>query len=148
MVQIEKVPKRAPGVTRLEPRKKKAGTIPFRSRYLGEEKIPIASEGIASKSHPTVGFLQPIFRTTSENSNHLLGLSISEQELLRFLQDIRMEGYFGLFVSEKIDLDILRLLSAAELRLIGVPLGDAKRIQSSWKHNRCENGTRNFSDLL
>ena len=43
-----------------------------------------------------------------------------------------MESYIDLFLQEKIDLDILGTLTELELRSLGIPLGDCKRLLSAY----------------
>lgn len=55
-----------------------------------------------------------------------------------WLRERGLEGYSDLFERERIDLDILPLLSEADLTALGVPLGDRKRIRKSLAESRAQ----------
>ena len=92
------------------------GGIPLRPLYSSLESVSIPGKPFG-------------FGSTSCSNSTLLGGGAWDCVLESFLNGLQMSHYMELMVIEKIDFEILQNLSAVELRVIGIPMGDAKRIQ-------------------
>tara|TARA_R110002050_G_scaffold286458_2_gene436865 strand:+ start:485 stop:1282 length:798 start_codon:yes stop_codon:yes gene_type:complete len=87
-----------------------------------------------SSSLPECGELD--ICSSPESSRVRLGLSDEDDDIFyvdegiaQFLQSLGLSQYCKTFSTERIDMSILPHITAMELRYIGIPLGDAKRIE-------------------
>jgi len=74
-----------------------------------------------SQQRPTV---KGIFENEDKNSDSEVATPLEE-----FLQDLKLDNYHDLFVSEKVCLeDLVKDYNASDLKAMGIPFGDSKKI--------------------
>jgi len=87
-----------------------------------DEQFVIEEDAIMpSQQRPTV---KGIFGNEDKNSDSEVATPLEE-----FLQDLKLDNYHDLFVSEKVNLeDLVKDYDASDLKAMGIPFGDSKKI--------------------